>query len=289
MLPVILIVVAAVAALGVVALVSIGGFASASENQSGAVDKRAVEPRVKVRVEEEDQAKQQLRERLIHAGLYRSNSAGYYYFTQLTIASIPLLLTLVGYRMGLMDFQMAVLLGLVAGILGVIGPGLWLDYVKSKRQMAIRRSLPDALDVITICVEAGLSLNSAIVRVSSELQSTYPLLASELIIVHRQVQMGKPAGAALRSFAERFDLAELRTMASVVSQSERLGASIASALRNFGETMRTKRMQQAEERAQKAAVKILMPTVLCIFPSLFVVILGPAYYDIKQMLENLNL
>ena len=233
-------------------------------------------------------SEQNLRERLIHAGLYKQNSPTFYYFTQLAFAAIPMGVGFIAYRFGFISFGAAAGLGVVAGIAGVIAPGLWLDYCKSRRQTLIRRSIPDALDVITICVEAGLSLSAAIVRVSKDLSETYPLLATELTIVHRHVQMGKTAGEALRSFAERFDLSELRSLSSVVTQSEKFGASIASALRVHGETLRKKRMQKAKEKAAKAAVWILLPTVMFIFPAVFVVILGPAGYDIYDMMQTLS-
>ncbi len=235
-----------------------------------------------------EKSKEQLRERLIHAGLYKNNSPTFYYMTQLMFASAPVLLGLLAYNMGLLRFNVAILGGLTTGLAGVIAPGLWLDFRKSRRQTAIRRSIPDALDVITICVEAGLSLSAALVRVSKDLSGTYPLLATELTIVHRHIQMGKTSGEALRSFAERFDLAELRSLASVVMQSEKFGASIASALRAHARSLRKKRMQKAHEKAQKAAVWILLPTVFCIFPALFVVILGPAAYDIADLIRTMG-
>ena len=236
----------------------------------------------------QEKSKQNLRDRLIHAGLYKQNSPTFYYLMQLGFAAIPVAVGFASYRVGLISFNVAVLMGLISGIAGVIAPGLWLDYCKARRQTLIRRSIPDALDVITICVEAGLSLSAAIVRVSKDLSATYPLLATELTIVHRHVQMGKTAGEALRSFAERFDLSELRSLSSVVTQSEKFGASIASALRVHGETLRKKRMQKAREKAAKAAVWILLPTVICIFPALIVAILGPAAYDIMEMLADVN-
>jgi tight adherence protein C len=237
---------------------------------------------------EKQSSAEKLRERLIHAGLYKKNSPTLFYMMQMTFMAIPFLMCLLGYRIGMLSMLGALTGGGIFGILGVVGPGLWLDYRKSARQTNIRRAIPDALDVITICVEAGLSLNSAIVRVSKDLASTHALLATELVIVHRQIQLGKTAGEALRNFAERFDLAELRSLASVVAQSDRFGASIATALRSHGENLRKKRMLLAHERAQKAAVWILLPTVICIFPALFVVILGPAAYDISEMLQNVG-
>ncbi len=231
-------------------------------------------------------AKEKLKERLVQAGLYKNNSTSFYYFAQLAFVIAPLAIGFICYNAGIISLVNAAGLALIFGIAGVIGPGLWLDYLKAKRQTSIRRAIPDALDVITICVDAGLSLNAAIVRVSKDLSRTYPLLASELTIVHRHVQMGKSLGEALRSFSERFDLAELRSLSSVVQQSEKFGASIASALRVHADSLRTKRMQKAQEKAQKAAVWILFPTVICIFPSLFVVILGPAAFDILELLDE---
>ncbi|MDG2471018.1 MAG: type II secretion system F family protein [Pirellulaceae bacterium] len=231
---------------------------------------------------------QKLRERLVHAGLYKTNSPGYYYLVQLAFVSVPVFSGWLVYRMGFISFQMALILGLVMGIGGVIAPGLWLDFCKAGRQTKIRRSIPDALDVIIICVEAGLSLSAAITRVARELSSMHPLLAAELRIVHRQVQIGKTNGEALKAFGERFDLMELRSLASVVVQSEKFGSSIASALRVHSESLRKKRMQAAEEKAQKSAVWILLPTVVFIFPALFVVILGPAAYDIMDLMKNME-
>ena len=249
----------------------------------GRLDRRRIS-----NVPKEESSKQLLRERLIHAGLYKQNSPFFFYVTQMIFVGITLGIGLFTYQAGFISFEMALGLGLVFGIAGVIAPGLCLDFLKSKRQTNIRRAIPDALDVIIICVDAGMSLSAAIVRVSKELASTHPLLARELKIVHRHMQMGKPAGIALRSFAERFDLAELRSLSSVVAQSEKFGASIATALRVHAESLREKRMQKAEEKAQKAAVWILIPTVVFIFPALFVVILGPAAYDIYELMQDMK-
>jgi tight adherence protein C len=238
--------------------------------------------------EASEKSREQLRERLVHAGLYRANSPSFYYAMQVMFAAVPIVIGISAYNLGMIRYNVAMLLGVIFGIAGVIAPGLWLDFRKSRRQTTIRRSIPDALDVITICVEAGLSLSASIVRVSRDLAATHPLLATELTIVHRHIQMGKTSGEALRSFAERFDLTELRSLASVVMQSERFGASIASALRAHGDSLRKKRMQKAHERAQKAAIWILLPTVFCIFPAIFVVILGPAAYDISDLLNSMK-
>ena len=118
---------------------------------------------------------------------------------------------------------------------------------------------------------------------ASELQSAHPVLARELSIVQRQMQLGRTAGEALRQFANRADLEEIRSLASVIIQAEKFGASLTKALRVHADALRQKRMFSAEEMAQKAAVKILFPTILCIFPGIFIVLLGPAAIQIREM------
>ena len=134
------------------------------------------------------------------------------------------------------------------------------------------------MDGIVICLEGGLSLQAAVQRVSSELKTAHPLLAREMNIIEREIQLGQTPGEAFLNMGARTDLEEMRTLASVINQSDRFGASLVRALRVHAETLRLRRHQHAQERAQKAAVKVLFPTILCIFPAMFVVILGPAVY-----------
>lgn len=228
---------------------------------------------------------QQLEDRMLHAGLYRRGSTSRFMIIQVVLAMTPLLIAFVGVQFHLMSWVHGLLFGVAPAIGGIVGPGLWLDHKKAGRQMAIRRALPDALDVIVVCLEAGLSMSAALVKVGKELRGAYPMLASEITIVHREVQMGNTTGDALLRFSNRFDLDELRSLSLVVRQAEKFGASLASALRVHAETLRIKRLQQAQERAQKAAVKLLFPTVFCIFPALFVVILGPAGFDIYRTIS----
>jgi tight adherence protein C len=138
--------------------------------------------------------------------------------------------------------------------------------------------------VLVVCLQGGLSVMSAMSRVANELVTAHPMLAMEFKIAERQMQMGQSAGEAIRGIADRFDMEELRGMAAVIKQAERIGASIAAAMEVFGETLRLKRHQKAEELAHKAAVKILIPTVLFIFPAIFIVILGPAGIQIYNTL-----
>jgi tight adherence protein C len=180
----------------------------------------------------------------------------------------------------------AFLAGGCLGILGMIGPSFWLDSRKGERQSNFRRALPDALDILIICLEGGLSLQASIRRIATELRTAHPLLAAELAIVEREIQLGRSAGEALHQMGLRTDLEEVRTLASVITQAERFGASLVKSLRVHAETLRLKRRQHAEEMAQKAAIKIMFPTLLFIFPAIFIVILGPAAFQIVEMMAR---
>lgn len=226
--------------------------------------------------------KNQLAERLLQAGLYRRNAATFYYAGQGVLAASLLAVVAVFWSLEILSPRNALMGALVTAISTVLFPSLYLDQRISRRQLEIRRGLPDALDILVISLEAGLSLPAALIRLSKELVIVHPLLAFELTIVQREIQLGNSTGRALRNFSARFGLDELRSLAAVATQAERYGASIVQALRTHGESLRIKRLQQAQERAQKAAVKLLIPTVLFIFPAIFVVILGPAAFDIYE-------
>jgi tight adherence protein C len=144
------------------------------------------------------------------------------------------------------------------------------------------KSLPDFLDLMVTCVQAGLSLNGALQRVTEELAVAHPVLAGEMGIVERQIELGAAPDLALRNFAERSDLAAIATLSTLVEQARRFGTSVSDALRTHAETIREQREQRAEEMAQKAAVKILFPTLLLIFPAIFVVLVGPAAVQITR-------
>jgi tight adherence protein C len=235
-----------------------------------------------------EDGKRRIGDRLIHAGLYKRGSFPTYVVTRVLTTVAPLAIGMVAATMGLMTMKQGVVTGIIMGLVGAIVPGLWLDAQRKQRQTNIRRALPDALDVIIVCVEGGLSLPAAFAKVSNDLQSIHPMLASEMLIVQREIQMGRSTGEALRNFANRFDLEELRGLASVVLQAERFGSSVVKALRVHADSLREKRQAQAEEMAAKAAVKVLIPTLLLIFPALFVVVLGPAVFDILELFDEMD-
>jgi tight adherence protein C len=228
-----------------------------------------------------------LNTRLIHAGLYSRQAMAIFLGVKVLLMVSPALIGLAAGSVGLVPLRPAVLTGGCLGIFGMVGPSFWLDSKKSQRQSNFRRALPDALDVLIICLEGGLSLQGSIRRISTELRTAHPLLAAELAIVEREIQLGRPAGEALHQMGLRTDLEEVRTLASVITQAEKFGASLVKSLRVHADTLRLKRQQRAEEMAQKAAIKILFPTLLFIFPAIFVVILGPAAFQIVEMMSGL--
>jgi tight adherence protein C len=237
-------------------------------------------------IPEDKEERTALQTRLIHAGFYSPATMSIFLGMKMLLMFIPVVAGLVA-GVGGMPFSECLMAGMSAGVIGLVGPNLWLDRRKTKRQTSFRRSLPDALDVLVICLEGGLNLAAAFRRVGSELRTAHPLLASELSIMQREIQLGLSAGEAMRHFADRADLEELRSLASVIVQSDRLGASLAQALRLHAESLRFKRLQSAEEMAQKASVKMLFPTLLCIFPGVFVVVLGPAVIHIFHLLQEI--
>ena len=225
--------------------------------------------------------------RVMQAGLYRPKMIAIYQTARFSMSLIPGVLVFIAFQSSMISLLWAVVVGVGACLFGFLAPSLWLDYKKAGRQTTLRRALPDALDVIIICVEAGLSVQAAMAKVSRELSSVHPLLAAEMAICQREMQLGASAGEALNRLAQRFDLAEMRSLASVVSQAERFGASIITALRVHGQTLREKRFQRAEELAQKAGVKLVFPTIVFIFPALFVVLAGPAVVRIFGMFDKM--
>jgi len=225
-----------------------------------------------------------LRQRLTQAGFYTPVAAGVFIAFRIVLLVGPAVLGFLAGRQGYLPMIPGILFGAIAGIAGTLAPSFWLDHVKRSRQSKIRRALPDALDVMVVCLEGGLSLPGTLSRVAHELVAAHALLAVELKIVERQMQLGRSAGEAIREFANRFDLEELRSMAAVIVQAERIGSSVVGALEVYAGVMRLKRQQRAEEMAHKAGVKILFPTIFCIFPAIFVVILGPAAINIYHVI-----
>ena len=173
----------------------------------------------------------------------------------------------------------------LGGGLGMMLPNVWLSITMSGRQQKIREGMPDTLDLLVVSVESGLALDAALKRVGDEMAPVHAELSEELRISTMEAQMGLPRTEALGNMARRTGVEELRSLVSVVTQAEKFGTSVAKALRNQAEALRTKRRQQAEERAQKTAVKLMIPLVLFIFPAMFVVLGGPAVINVMKAVK----
>lgn len=233
---------------------------------------------------QQEEKKRKLRERLMQAGFYATAAGSLFMMFRMLLVVGGAGLGFLIAAMSKMPWHYGIGIGAFCGIAATVAPSFWLDHLKVARQTKLRRALPDALDVLVVCLQGGLSVMASMSRVANELVTAHPMLAMEFKIAERQMQMGQTAGEAIRGIADRFDMEELRGMASVIKQAERIGASIAATMEVFAETLRLKRHQKAEELAHKAAVKILIPTVLFIFPAIFVVILGPAGVQIYTQL-----
>jgi tight adherence protein C len=235
-----------------------------------------------------EEGRTRLQSRLMHAGLYNRTAMVAFLGAKMLLMTVPLFC---GFVYGLLrgyPLVMALLFGLVGCSFGMILPGFWLDMKKSTRQAALRRALPDALDMIIVCLRGGLSFQAAFQRVAGELWMVHPLLAAEFSINQREMQLGRSTGEAMKHFADRSDLEEIRSLASVIHQAERLGASTVNALRVHADTLRVKRLQRAEELAHKAGTKMVFPTILCIFPAILLVVIGPAAIQIADLFASMK-
>jgi tight adherence protein C len=172
----------------------------------------------------------------------------------------------------------------LGGACGFYLPGVVLGSIRKRRLEAVFLGLPDALDLMVVCVEAGLGLDAAMRRVTTELASSSPVLCEEFTIANFQLQMGRTRKDVLHDLGTRTGVNDMRALAAVLIQAEKFGSSIATALRVQSDSMRTRRKQLAEERAAKTAVQLLFPLVLFIFPGIFVVLVGPAAIQIMQNL-----
>lgn len=212
-----------------------------------------------------------LRRRLLAAGIHSFGAAVVYAISELTLpflfAAVPLKL-LIG--------PTAWIFAVLSAMLGYMMPGLILGRLIATQKRKIENGLPDALDLMIICVEAGCGLDQAILKTSEELEISYPELASELKLITTEVRAGKPRIEAFKNFAARTRVDDVRSLVAMLVQTDRFGTSIAQALRTHAEVSRTKRRQRAEEKAAKIGVKLVFPLVFFLFPAFYVVTLGPA-------------
>jgi tight adherence protein C len=247
---------------------------------------RLTAPFSKLSVPEEGWEESGIRKRFMNAGI-RNPSAPMLFFGAKTILAIGLpmlaylLLVFTGSRLSV-NGTLTVLL-LVAA-LGYYLPNVILSRLVAARQREIFETFPDALDLMTVCVEAGLGVETALSRVAEDIAHKSAVLSEELRLVGLELRAGSDRARALRNLSIRTGVEEVETWVAMIIQAERFGTSIASALRVHSEMLRTKRRQRAEEAAAKIALKLLFPLIFCIFPSLLLVLLGPAFIQIYRVL-----
>ncbi len=180
------------------------------------------------------------------------------------------------------------MLALFLGVLGFFAPDIFLFWRAAKRNQRIWKALPDALDLMVICMEAGLGIDQAVLKIATEIKPVYPELSEELFIISREQRAGKPRLDAWRSMADRVDVDAVRQFVAMLVQTDRLGTPIAQSLGNFADGLRTQRMLKAEENAAKTSVKLLFPLIAFIFPALFVVLLGPAVIKMMSSFQDIR-
>jgi tight adherence protein C len=216
------------------------------------------------------------------AGFYSPRAERVFRIVQFVLIVIPLALAAPVHLLGFCSSTQAAIASGIGAILGAAAPIVWLRRRIRVRQLKIRKSLPDFLDLTVTCLEAGLSIHAALREVASELQAAHPALSEELSIVLSELELGKSIEEGLRNFAARAEMDELRTLAAFVRHATQFGTTMADAIRQLSDMLRSQRELRAEELAQKAAVKILLPTLLFIFPTVFVVLVGPAAIQIHE-------
>ena len=223
---------------------------------------------------------------LVTAG-YRSRKAPIFYIGSrllLAVAFVALFAMIPVKFLGFPSATTLVFYYFFLAVCGYYSPSIWLKHAIAERQDALQRAIPDALDLMVVCVEAGLGLDQAIARVGQEVSQGHPALGDELNVLSQELRTGVQRQTALRSLAHRTDLEEVRNLVALLVQTDRFGTSIGQALRVHSDSMRTARRLKAEEVAAKLPVKLLFPLMFFIFPSMFIVTVGPACIKIVKIL-----
>lgn len=228
-----------------------------------------------------------LQKQLMHAG-FRSAEAPIIYraIHVATMAGFPLIVAGVCALLA-RPLSSALIYIMLAFVAGFFLPRYALGRITKNRQRDLRWGLADALDLMVISVEAGLGLNAAMMKVATELREVHTAIAIEFELANLEIRVGRERDEALRNLAERTGIDDLRSLVAMLIQTDKFGTSIAKGLRVFSDSLRTKRRQRAEQEAQKAAVKLLLPLACFLFPTLFIAILGPAALNLMDVLDKM--
>jgi tight adherence protein C len=226
-----------------------------------------------------------IRRRLIHAGYRRETAVMTYMGSRIAFAmAIPLAVLVLPVSWSLSQLQLVTALCACAG-LGLVAPSYWLDRKVRKRQRAIELALPDSLDLMVVCVEAGLGINASLKRIADDFRTSHPLLASEFELANFETRAGKSTTEALRGLADRTGVSDVSSLVAMLIQTERFGTGLADTLRVHADGMRVRRLQRAEEQANLAPLKMLFPTVF-IFIAMIIIIMGPGALQMAQYFSN---
>lgn len=244
---------------------------------------KVLEPVSSYILPQKDWERSKMTTKMVHAG-YRSPSAltSFYAIKIVVGLLLPVSVLALAPLFPEASTQMVLFFTVLAAFIGIMVPNMILERLIEKRKRQLRNGFPDALDLLVVCTEAGLGLNMAIQRVARELAASHPLLAEELALVNLEIRAGVGRVEALKSLAQRTGLEDIRGLVSLLAQSLRFGTSIADTLRVYAEEFRDKRMQRAEEQAARVGTKMIFPLVFCLFPSFFLVAIGPA---VLRMIE----
>jgi tight adherence protein C len=222
-----------------------------------------------------------IRRRLVHAGYRRESNVITYFGSRVAFAlGLPVLALAAPFSWGLEQIQLITLLIVAAGV-GLVAPSYWLDQQVKARQKALELALPDALDLMVVCVEAGLGINASLRRVAEDFRLTHPVLSEEFELANFETRAGKSTTEALRGLVERTGVSEISSLSAMLIQTERFGTGVADTLRVHADGMRLRRLQRAEEQANKAPLKMLFPTVF-IFVAMLIIIVGPAFLGFQR-------
>jgi tight adherence protein C len=239
------------------------------------------------RIERGQDETDHMRKRLVQAGFWDPDVVRYYLGARVLLAAMfggGVLLA-----GGVFGVRLAGLLfvGSWLAALGWIAPQWYVARRKTRRWLEVQMALPDMVDLLIACVEAGMGLNQALSRVAEEVRHMSPALSAELAMVNLEIRAGTPRSEALSKLGDRSELEDMRSLVTMLAQADRYGTSIAQSLRVHVDALRTKRRQAAEEAAAKTTIKLVFPLVFFIFPALFVVILTPAVIQVIEQLLNL--
>lgn len=256
-----------------------------SNHQRESVWNGLLKPLEKYFVDQKDGVQSNLRMRMLQAGFVGPNAVRNYFLIRTILAlGLPIAFMFFGPMIAVdMSIKKMIIITLGFALAGLYLPGIWISSRVDKRQQAIREAFPDALDMMVVCVEAGLGLDAAFTRVGEQIAPAYPILATELGFVSLELRAGKSREDAMRNFSKRIGLDEVSSFVTLLLQSDALGTSIAQTLRVHADEMRAYRMLRAEEMAHKLPVKLTFPLITCILPAMFAAVMLPGIITIVRV------